>query len=263
MKKQQNKVIHWFIIGTFVMLYILVSLISTIHVIEFFELSNDRWLAITLAIAFEIGASASLASIIVLDKMNKWIVWSLFFILTAMQGMGNTYYAFSNLHDYQGWIDLFGLNEEEPLYQKRILSIVSGAILPLVALGFIKSLVDYIKPNEDVDSEEINKQEDDKVSINKEDDKVSNSDKSSIDIDSLLEAALQIINDQKLKSESITPELLTDSSDVPIQNVQASNDAENMKVEIEEKIEEPVEVNEKYSIDYSINKDQEKKNHKK
>lgn len=263
MKKQQNKVIHWFIIGTFVMLYILVSLISTIHVIEFFELSNDRWLAITLAIAFEIGASASLASIIVLDKMNKWIVWSLFFILTAMQGMGNTYYAFSNLHDYQGWIDLFGLNEEEPLYQKRILSIVSGAILPLVALGFIKSLVDYIKPNEDVDSEEINKQEDDKVSINKEDDKVSNSDKSSIDIDSLLEAALQIINDQKLKSESITPELLTDSSDVPIQNVQASNAAENMKVEIEEKIEEPVEVNEKYSIDYSINKDQEKKNHKK
>jgi hypothetical protein len=136
------------------MLYILVSLISTIHVIEFFELSNDRWLAITLAIAFEIGASASLASIIVLDKMNKWIVWSLFFILTAMQAMGNTYYAFSNLHDYQGWIDLFGLNEEEPIYQKRILSIVSGAILPLVALGFIKALVDYIRPNQNSDTSE-------------------------------------------------------------------------------------------------------------
>jgi len=32
------------------------------------------------------------------------------------------------------------------LFQIRILSIISGAILPVVALGFIKSLVDYIKP---------------------------------------------------------------------------------------------------------------------
>lgn len=146
MEQQKNKYVHWFIIGTFVTLYVLVSLISTIHVIDFFELSNARWLAITLAIAFEIGAAASLASLIVLDKMNKWIVWVLFFTLTGMQAMGNTYFAFTHLQDYQGWIELFGLNEEEPLYQKRVLSIVSGAILPLVALGFIKSLVDYIRP---------------------------------------------------------------------------------------------------------------------
>ena len=32
--------------------------------------------------------------------------------------------------------------------KKRVLSIVSGAILPLVALGFIKSLVDYIRPEQ-------------------------------------------------------------------------------------------------------------------
>lgn len=60
--------------------------------------------------------------------------------------MGNTYYAFTNLQDYQSWVELFGLVDEDPLYQKRILSIISGAILPLVALGFIKSLVDYIRP---------------------------------------------------------------------------------------------------------------------
>ena len=47
-----------------------------------------------------------------------------------------------------GWIELFGLEETEPIYQKRILSIVSGAILPVVALGFIKSLVDYIRPEQ-------------------------------------------------------------------------------------------------------------------
>jgi len=145
-----KKTTGYFIIGTFVTLYLLVSVISTIHVIEFFELSNPRWLAISLAIAFEVGAAASLASLITLEKMNKGIVWGLFIILTAMQAMGNTYYAFTHLQNFQGWIELFGLVDEELIYQKRVLSIVSGAILPIVALGFIKSLVDYIKPEDAV-----------------------------------------------------------------------------------------------------------------
>lgn len=150
-----NKNLHWFIISTFVSLYLVVSIISTIHVIDFFKLSNPDWLAIFLAISFEIGAAASLASLIVLKKMNKTLVWLLFFVLTAMQGMGNTYYAFINLENFEAWSQLFGLEEEELIYQKRILSIISGAILPLVSLGFIKSLVDYIKPEESVKSEEI------------------------------------------------------------------------------------------------------------
>jgi len=141
-----SNTVKYFIISTFVTLYLLVSVISTIHVISFFELSNPQWLAISLAIAFEIGAAASLASLITLDKMNKGIVWGLFIILTFMQAMGNTYYAYINLENFQGWIELFGLSEEDLIYQKRILSIVSGAILPVIALGFIKALVDYIKP---------------------------------------------------------------------------------------------------------------------
>jgi len=141
-----HKLINRFVIGVFVLLYLLTSIISTIHVIDFFKLSNADWLAITLAVAFEVGAAASLASIIALKKMNKSIVWALFFVLTAMQAMGNTLYAFTHLHDFQNWVDLFGLSDFELIAQKRILSIVSGAVLPLVALGFIKSLVDYIKP---------------------------------------------------------------------------------------------------------------------
>lgn len=145
-----SKTTKIFIIGTFVTLYLLVSVISTIHVIDFFSMSNPSWLAISLAIAFEVGAAASLASIITLDKMNKGIVWALFILLTAMQAMGNTYYTYVHLKDFQGWIELFGLVDEELIYQKRVLSIVSGAILPIVALGFIKSLVDYIKPADTV-----------------------------------------------------------------------------------------------------------------
>ena len=145
-----KKTTGYFIIGTFVTLYLLVSVISTIHVIDFFKLSNPDWLAISLAVAFEIGAAASLASLVTLEKMNKGIVWGLFILLTLMQAMGNTYYAYTHLVNFQGWIELFGLTEEDLIYQKRVLSIVSGAILPIVALGFIKSLVDYIKPSDDI-----------------------------------------------------------------------------------------------------------------
>ena len=147
---QKNKLTNGFIIGTFVSLYIVVSLISTIHVIDFFRLSNPDWLAVSLAIAFEIGAAASLAALIALKKINKSLVWALFVTLTLMQMMGNTYYAYTNLEDYQSWVELFGLVDAEPIFQKRVLSIVSGAILPLVALGFIKSLVDYIRPEEEL-----------------------------------------------------------------------------------------------------------------
>jgi hypothetical protein len=155
----RNNLIRGFIITTFVSLYLVVSLISTIHVIDFFKLSNPDWLAISLAISFEIGAAASLASLIALDRMNKTMVWVLFILLTAMQAMGNTYYAYTHLENFTSWVELFGLVEEELIYQKRILSIISGAILPLVALGFIKSLVDYIKPQESTGEpvvEEIN-----------------------------------------------------------------------------------------------------------
>jgi hypothetical protein len=67
---------------------------------------------------------------------------------------GNMYYAFVHMENFQGWSELFGLIEEDIVYQKRVLSAVSGAILPLVALGFIKSLIDYIKPQSEIQVKE-------------------------------------------------------------------------------------------------------------
>jgi hypothetical protein len=151
----KNKFLHRSIIVTFVSLYLLVSVISTIHVIDFFQLSNPYWLAVSLAIGFELGAAASLASLVILDKMNRTLVWILFGAITLMQMQGNMYHAFSHMENFQGWSELFGLIEEDVIYQKRILAAVSGAILPLVALGFIKSLIDYIKPENNSKEEEI------------------------------------------------------------------------------------------------------------
>jgi len=152
---EKNKLVHLSIIGIFVSLYFLVATISMINSVAFFDLAHSGLMNWALAIGFEIGAAASLAAIVILDRTNKTMVWGLFLLLTSFQMMANSFHAFINLENYMGWIELFGLEEEEPLYQKRILSIVSGAILPLVALGFIKSLVDYIRPSEEVTKQEV------------------------------------------------------------------------------------------------------------
>lgn len=199
--------VSYFIIGTFVTLYLLVSIISTIHVVEFFELSNPQWLAISLAVAFEVGAAASLASLIALKKMNKGLVWMLFILLTAMQAMGNTYYAYVNLTDFTAWSELFGLIEEELIYQKRILSLVSGAVLPIVALGFIKSLVDYIKPEESELLTEI--QED--IPVEKEEIDGGNSSEPKVDLQPLNEPQVE-----KFEKEELLVDVAPALKDQPI-----------------------------------------------
>ena len=143
-----EKRVRNFVIGVKILLYIVVSIISTIHVIDFFVLTNPYWLAVSLAIAFEIGAAASLAAILVLPKAKQSMVWIIFMLLTLTQAMGNMYFAYENATNYESWMELFGLTNFTVIEQKRILSIVSGAILPVIALGFIKSLVDYLKPDD-------------------------------------------------------------------------------------------------------------------
>jgi hypothetical protein len=211
-----KKTTSYFIIGTFVTLYLLVSVISTIHVIDFFKLSNPDWLAISLAVAFEVGAAASLASLITLDKMNKGIVWGLFIILTLMQAMGNTYYAYTHLNNFQGWIELFGLTEEDLIYQKRVLSIVSGAILPIVALGFIKSLVDYIRPSEELTKSEIEEKIEDIIEEKMEgvieekiDDKVEELEEKVEEIEEKVEAVVD-------GGDSNEPEIIPQSPEEPL-----------------------------------------------
>ena len=145
---EKNRLVHLGIIGIFLSLYFLVATISMINSVAFFDLAHEGLMNWALAIGFELGAAASLAAIIILDKTNRTMVWGLFILLTSFQMMANSFHAFINLENYMGWIELFGLEEAEPIYQKRVLSVVSGAILPLVALGFIKSLVDYIRPEE-------------------------------------------------------------------------------------------------------------------
>lgn len=101
-----------------------------------------------LAIGFELGAMCCLLSTLILPKEKQALVWFMFVLLTLFQMMGNTYAAYSALDNFQGWIELFGLEEMEPIAQKRVLACISGAILPLVALGFVRTMVNVLQPGE-------------------------------------------------------------------------------------------------------------------
>lgn len=145
----KNEIVHNAIIAIFVSLYALVATISMINSVAFFDLAHNGVMSWILAIGFELGAAASLAALIILDRTNKNMVWGLFILLTAFQMMANSFHAYINLEEYRGWIELFGLERQTEIAQKRILSAISGAVLPIVSLGFIKSLVDYIRPDVD------------------------------------------------------------------------------------------------------------------
>lgn len=157
--KKHNSKIVWAIIISFLIIPIIVSVVSTIHVINFFELSNNFALAVTLAMAFEIGALSALAGLVALGKINKNVVWFIFILLTIFQVNGNTYFAYdvlttkmqTNPNLIKNWAELFGLSEEDPIFIKRIISLISGGILPLVSLAFLDLLIDYIRKTFGID----------------------------------------------------------------------------------------------------------------
>ena len=159
MNKKSISKMTWLIIISFLLVPVCVSVISTIHVINFFSLSNGFGLALTLAIAFELGALSALAGLVAMGKINKNVVWFIFVLLTIFQINGNTYYAYDVLTQkmieqpdlIKNWAELFGLAEEDPIFIKRIIALISGGILPIVSLAFLDLLVDYIRKTFGID----------------------------------------------------------------------------------------------------------------
>lgn len=163
MKLKQND-FRKIVVATFLAVPALSSLISTIHIVEFFGLGNRVWMAIILALAFEIGSIASLMTLAVLDKINKFAVWFIFFVLLMMQMLGNVYYTYdfislamtSNPTWIQSFVDLvemMTMQKLEPRTTKFILSLLIGLPIPIISLAFLKSVSDYLKPeNDDLES---------------------------------------------------------------------------------------------------------------
>jgi len=142
--------------SVFAGLYLIVAVISLICSTEFFKLAHSGIMSWVLAIGFEIGAMSCLLSTLILPKKKLGLVWFMFVVLTLFQCMGNMYAAFVHLENFQDWIDMFGMTDMELLAQKRVLAGISGVILPLVALGFIRIMADVLQDGHDIEINDSN-----------------------------------------------------------------------------------------------------------
>lgn len=152
MNKTFNKIFLWL----FIVLYAAIAFVSTYHAIAFFGLSNPGWLAVILAIAFEIGQAGVLFSILTnTDKDDKKILpWILMGILTIVQILGNVFssYRYMIIHntdqiDYFTKSVLFFVQSPNPDYNYVMISYITGAILPVVALCMTSMVVNMLKRN--------------------------------------------------------------------------------------------------------------------
>lgn len=131
----------------FSLLYLSVGFVSTYHAISFFEISNKTWLAVILAIAFEIGQAAVLFSLLT-SKTKRIMPWVLMSVLTMVQVLGNVYssYSYMILHNpeqvkYFTDSVLFYLQDPNPQVNQVMVSYITGAILPIVSLCMTSMVV--------------------------------------------------------------------------------------------------------------------------
>lgn len=150
----------------FSLLYLSVGVVSVYHAVSFFSISNNEWLAIVLALAFEIGQAAVLFSLLVSDS-KKIMPWILMGVLTIVQVLGNVYssYQYSVLNspdEIKYFTDsvLFFVQDPDPKVNQVMISYITGAILPIVALCMTSMVVNVSGLENKENEEQITKKED-------------------------------------------------------------------------------------------------------
>ena len=152
-----NKINKLLYIITFIALYLGTALVSTLHAVEFFSVSNVSWIAVLLAVCFEVGQAAVLFSILT-TKANrkKFMPWALMGILTTVQIIGNVFasYKYIMMHSI-GELKYF----KEPIFiwtnlpdeqSTVIMTYISASILPIVALALTAMITSFLDDGENV-----------------------------------------------------------------------------------------------------------------
>lgn len=155
-KQKTQTTLSKLILAAFLAIPLISSIISMFHLVEFFELGNTSWMALGLGISFEIGSIASLLTMTILDKIKSWMIYSIFIILVSLQIIGNVYFSFDyinkalieNVQWLNSAVELFSYIFGNDLQTIKIfLAFLIGTPIPLIALLFLKSTVDYLKPD--------------------------------------------------------------------------------------------------------------------
>jgi hypothetical protein len=150
-----------------------VGFVSTLHSITFFELANTMWMAVLLGITYEVGQASVLFSILMTKNSQKILPWALMILLTGLQITANVYASFKFM-DLSGSIDwtfwqrsiLFWMETDDPEMFKVVISWITGALLPIVALGMTSLVAENLKlKDEEQEAKENNPEFDDQGNI--------------------------------------------------------------------------------------------------
>lgn len=182
-------------LGLFGILYCSSAFVSTMHAIEFFSLANVGYLAIMLALTYEIGQAAVLSSLLI-DKRNqkKVVPWILMGVLTICQILGNTFSVYKNIclnsMNELVWIKepIFVFANDFPDKQATIIiTWVMGALLPVISLLMCEMVTSYIhsdkedkkqEPEHKIENEQVQEQTNQEEEAIKEDGRICERDNS-------------------------------------------------------------------------------------
>lgn len=149
----------------FIILYASVAFVSTWHAIAFFGLANNTFLSILLAVTFEVGQAAVLFTLLYGALKKNWMPWVLMGILTAVQVLGNVFSSYKyliteNMDQISYFTNsvLFFVKSPNPDYNYVMISYITGAILPVVALCLTAIVVNVLNQEKAVQPETINNQ---------------------------------------------------------------------------------------------------------
>lgn len=152
---------------SFLVPIVTVAVVSISHVTGWYELTNNSTWAIYLSFGVEIAALSALAAISVQMGKNVYIPFG---IVTLIQFVGNVFYSYQYIDDksesFIKWVELsnvffqYLIEENDIIGHKRLLSLFSGGLLPIISLTFLHMLVKLqeSKNNEktaNIDSETI------------------------------------------------------------------------------------------------------------
>lgn len=149
-------------IGLFTILYLLVGLVSLFHSFAFFGLANDSAMSIMLGCCFEIGQVAVLMSLLTSKKDQGRVTnWLLMGMLTIIQILGNVFssYKYMMLHSTED-LKYF----KEPIFvwtdlpdniTTVIVTYLTGALLPIVALAMTSMVSNYIMDTDPDDNKQL------------------------------------------------------------------------------------------------------------
>lgn len=128
---------------------ITVAFVSISHVTSWYSIANPLKWAAYLSIGIEVAALSALAGFSV--NLGR-LLYPPLILVTAIQFIGNVFYNFQFIDIeselFKDWVDLsspllylMGVEENDMISHKRILSVLEGGFLPAISLFFMHLLM--------------------------------------------------------------------------------------------------------------------------